>query len=165
LVHGEDSRRALLRRFTDAGSAVLLGTASFWEGVDVPGDALRALLLARLPFRVPTEPLVAARCERVQHDGGDPFTEYMLPDAALRLKQGFGRLIRTSTDRGAIVLLDPRVLTKGYGETLIESLPPARRVEGSWEEIRRQLVPFFSRDRQAARPSRRTRPAPKAAGG
>ncbi len=95
LVHGEDSRQSLLRRFIETGSAVLLGTASFWEGVDVPGDPLRALLLAKLPFRVPTEPLVAARCERVEREGGDAFTDYMLPDAALRLKQGFGRLIRS----------------------------------------------------------------------
>ena len=143
LVHGEDSRQSLLRRFIETGSAVLIGTASFWEGVDVPGDPLRALLLARLPFRVPTEPLVAARCERVERGGGDPFTDYMLPDAALRLKQGFGRLIRSSTDRGAVVLMDPRVLSKGYGEMLLETLPPARRVVGPWEEVRRQLLPFF----------------------
>jgi ATP-dependent DNA helicase DinG len=142
-VHGEDSRQSLLRRFIETGSGVLLGTASFWEGVDVPGDPLRAILLARLPFRVPTEPLVAARCERVERAGGDAFTDYMLPDAALRLKQGFGRLIRSSTDRGAIVLMDPRVLTRGYGEMLLDSLPPAKRIQGPWEDIRRQLVPFF----------------------
>jgi ATP-dependent DNA helicase DinG len=143
LVHGEDSRQSLLRRFIETGSAVLLGTASFWEGVDVPGDPLRALLLAKLPFRVPTEPLVAARCERVERTGGDPFMDYMLPDAALRLKQGFGRLIRSSTDRGAIVLMDPRVLTRGYGEMLLETLPPAKRVTGPWDEVRRQLASFF----------------------
>jgi ATP-dependent DNA helicase DinG len=143
LVHGEDSRQSLLRRFIDTGSAVLLGTASFWEGVDVPGDPLRALLLAKLPFRVPTEPLVAARCERVERSGGDAFTDYMLPDAALRLKQGFGRLIRSSTDRGAVVLMDPRVLSRGYGEMLLETLPPAKQVSGPWEEVRRHLIPFF----------------------
>jgi ATP-dependent DNA helicase DinG len=143
LVHGEDSRQSLLRRFIDTGSAVLVGTASFWEGVDVPGDPLRALLLSKLPFRVPTEPLVAARCERVERSGGDPFTDYMLPDAALRLKQGFGRLIRSSTDRGAVVLMDPRVLSRGYGEMLLDTLPPAKRVTGAWTEVRRQLVPFF----------------------
>ena len=143
LVHGEDARHSLLKRFIEKGSAVLLGTASFWEGVDVPGDALRALLLAKLPFRVPTEPLVAARCERVEMGGGDPFMDYMLPDAALRLKQGFGRLIRTATDRGAIVLMDPRVLTRGYGEMLLDSLPPARRVTGPWDDVRLSLIPFF----------------------
>jgi ATP-dependent DNA helicase DinG len=143
LVHGEDSRQSLLRRFIETGNAVLLGTASFWEGVDVPGDPLRALLLAKLPFRVPTEPLVAARCERVERGGGDAFTDYMLPDAALRLKQGFGRLIRSSTDRGAIVLMDPRVLTRGYGELLLETLPPAKRVTGPWNDVTLQLASFF----------------------
>ena len=92
LVHGDESRDALLARFRDAGRAVLLGTASFWEGVDVPGDALRALLIAKLPFRVPTEPITAAHCEAITARGGDPFREYMLPHASLRLKQGFGRL-------------------------------------------------------------------------
>jgi ATP-dependent DNA helicase DinG len=157
LVHGEDSRQSLLRRFIETGSGVLLGTASFWEGVDVPGDPLRALLLAKLPFRVPTEPLVAARCERVERSGGDAFNDYMLPDAALRLKQGFGRLIRSSTDRGAVVLMDPRVLSRGYGEMLLDTLPPAKRVIGPWEEVRRQLVPFFG-SVAAPLPSRPKRP-------
>jgi ATP-dependent DNA helicase DinG len=143
LVHGEDARDALLRRFREAGRAVLLGTASFWEGVDVPGDPLRALLLARVPFRVPTEPLTAARCERIERAGGDAFAEYMLPDAALRLKQGFGRLIRSSEDCGAIVLMDPRTLTKSYGTVLLDGLPPARRVVGPWSAVRRELSRMF----------------------
>ena len=99
LVHGEDGRDTLLRRFRGDGRAVLLGTASFWEGVDVPGDALRALVIAKLPFKVPTEPLVAAQCEAIEARGGDAFRDYMLPHAALRLKQGFGRLIRTHGPR------------------------------------------------------------------
>ncbi len=143
LVHGEDSRDVLLRRFRDAGRAVLLGTASFWEGVDVPGDPLRALLLARLPFRVPTEPITAARSEEVEERGGDPFRDYMLPDAALRLKQGFGRLIRSSEDRGVVLLLDPRVLTKSYGAALLDGLPPARRVTGPWSEVRTEVSRLF----------------------
>jgi ATP-dependent DNA helicase DinG len=162
LVHGEDSRQSLLRRFIETGSAVLLGTASFWEGVDVPGDPLRALLLAKLPFRVPTEPLVAARCERVERAGGDAFTDYMLPDAALRLKQGFGRLIRSSTDRGAIVLMDPRVLTRGYGEMLLDTLPPAKRVIGPWEDVRRQLAAFFQSGSAQPAKARRPRAAARA---
>jgi ATP-dependent DNA helicase DinG len=157
LVHGEDARDALLRRFRDAGRAVLLGTASFWEGVDVPGDPLRGLLLARLPFRVPTEPLTAARCERIDEAGGDPFMDYMLPDAALRLKQGFGRLIRTATDRGAIVLMDPRVLTKSYGTMLLDGLPPARRVIGTWDEVRQEIARLFTPRSTAARANRRAR--------
>jgi ATP-dependent DNA helicase DinG len=135
----------LLRRFRDTDRGVLLGTASFWEGVDVPGNALRALLIARIPFKVPTEPLTAAHCEAISARGGDPFQEYMLPHAALRLKQGFGRLIRSSTDRGAIVIADPRVATKGYGQLLLDSLPPARQVHGQWDELRTALRRFFGK--------------------
>jgi ATP-dependent DNA helicase DinG len=143
LVHGDDARDVLLRRFRESGRAVLLGTASFWEGVDVPGDPLRVLLLARVPFRVPTEPLIAARSEAIEEKGGNAFLDYLLPDAALRLKQGFGRLIRTSEDRGAIILMDPRVLTKSYGSTLIDGLPPARRVIGPWAEVRSEVQKLF----------------------
>jgi ATP-dependent DNA helicase DinG len=89
LVHGDEGRDALLARFRDSGQAILLGTASFWEGVDVPGDALRGLVIAKLPFRVPTEPVTAAQCEAIVARGGDAFAEYMLPHASLRLKQGF----------------------------------------------------------------------------
>jgi ATP-dependent DNA helicase DinG len=146
LVHGEEeSRDQLLRRFRESGRAVLLGTASFWEGVDVAGDALRGLLIAKLPFRVPTEPLTAAHCEAIAARGGDAFTEYMLPHASLRLKQGFGRLIRATTDRGVIVLCDPRVMQKAYGQTMLRALPPARRVSGAWEEIVTRVREFYSR--------------------
>ena len=122
-----DARLAARHASATPGGAILLGTASFWEGVDVPGDALRALLIAKLPFRVPTEPITAAHCEAIAERGGDSFREYMLPHAALRLKQGFGRLVRTSADRGVVVIADPRVVTKAYGRGLIEGLPPARR--------------------------------------
>jgi ATP-dependent DNA helicase DinG len=144
LVHGDESRDVLLARFRDAGRAVLLGTASFWEGVDVPGDALRALLIAKLPFRVPTEPITAAHCEAISARGGDSFREYMLPHAALRLKQGFGRLIRTSADRGIVVIADPRVVTKNYGRQLIAGLPPARRIVGRWDALIPQIRAFYS---------------------
>ncbi len=146
LVHGEDGRDALLARFRESGRAVLLGTASFWEGVDVPGDALRALLIAKLPFRVPTEPITAAHCEAIVAQGGDPFVEYMLPHAALRLKQGFGRLIRSGTDRGVVVIADPRIVTKGYGRGLLEALPPARRKIGRWSEIVEDVRAFYAAD-------------------
>jgi DNA polymerase-3 subunit epsilon/ATP-dependent DNA helicase DinG len=122
LTQGIDgSRRALLERFMQ-GRAVLLGTQSFWEGVDLPGDVLRCVVIARLPFSVPDDPLVQGRAERYD----DPFVEFQLPQAALRLRQGFGRLIRTKTDYGAVVLLDRRVVTKDYGEVLLDSLPDAR---------------------------------------
>ena len=143
IVHGDESRDTLLARFRDAGKAVLIGTASFWEGVDVPGDALRALLIAKLPFRVPTEPVTAAHCEAIAARGGDAFREYMLPHAALRLKQGFGRLVRTSADRGVVVIADPRVVTKSYGRGLLEGLPPARRIVGRWSDILQTIQSFY----------------------
>jgi len=143
LVHGDDGRDALLRRFRESGRAVLLGTASFWEGIDVPGRALRGLVIAKLPFRVPTEPLTAAHCEEIERRGGDSFRDYMLPNAALRLKQGFGRLIRTATDRGVVVLCDPRAITKAYGRGLLAGLPPARRIVGGWESIVGEVRAFY----------------------
>src|SRR5215467_4122034 len=143
LVHGDEARDVLLDRFRGAGKAILLGTASFWEGVDVPGDALRALVIAKLPFRVPTEPITAAHCEAIQANGGDPFRDYMLPHASLRLKQGFGRLIRTSADRGIVVIADPRVVTKNYGRGMIAGLPPARRIVGRWDQLKRQIQDFY----------------------
>ena len=122
LTQGVDgSRRALLERFAQ-GKAVLLGTQSFWEGVDLPGDILRCVVIARLPFSVPDDPLVQGRAERYE----DPFVDFQLPQAALRLRQGFGRLIRSKADYGAVVLLDRRVVTKEYGEVLLASLPDAR---------------------------------------
>jgi len=144
LVHGEAPRDQLLRRFRDHGNAVLVGTSSFWEGVDVPGRALHALLLARIPFRVPSEPVTAAQCEAIEKSGGDSFLEYMIPHAALRLKQGFGRLIRSTEDRGAVVLCDPRVLRKGYGGKLLEALPPARREVAPWATLRETLRRFYA---------------------
>jgi DNA polymerase-3 subunit epsilon/ATP-dependent DNA helicase DinG len=121
LTQGVDgSRRALLERFI-AGGAVLLGTQSFWEGVDLPGELLRCVVIVRLPFAVPDDPLVQGRAERYD----DPFRDFHLPQAALRLRQGFGRLIRSKTDYGAVVLLDRRIVTKEYGELLFASLPDA----------------------------------------
>jgi ATP-dependent DNA helicase DinG len=144
LVQGEGQRDQLLRRFRESGSAILLGTDSFWEGVDVPGRALRVLILAKLPFRVPTEPLTAARLERLRDQGQDGFTRYLVPLAALKLKQGFGRLIRSRTDVGVVVLLDPRAVTKGYGPGILEGLPAATRVVSTWAEVRRQCTEFFA---------------------
>jgi ATP-dependent DNA helicase DinG len=144
LVHGDESRDALLDRFRGAGKAILLGTASFWEGVDVPGDALHALLIAKLPFKVPTEPITAANCEAITARGGDAFKEYMLPHAALRLKQGFGRLVRSSADRGVVVIADPRVVTKGYGRGLIDGLPPAKKIVGRWADLVGPIRAFYA---------------------
>ena len=143
-IQGEDDRHRLLQRFVEHGRGILLGTASFWEGVDVPGDPLRGLIIQKLPFKVPTEPVTAARMEAIQRAGQDGFQEYMLPHAALRLKQGFGRLIRSKSDRGAVVLLDDRLVTKQYGHYLRNSLPGPTLVKGAWSDVQRRLKAFYS---------------------
>lgn len=126
LCQGSQSRESLLERFRATRGAVLFGTDSFWEGVDVPGDALVLVVIAKLPFGVPSEPLQIARAEAVAARGGSPFQELALPQAVLKLKQGFGRLIRGHQDRGAVVVLDRRLVTRAYGQAFLESLPPAR---------------------------------------
>jgi ATP-dependent DNA helicase DinG len=145
LVQGEAPRDITLQRFRELGRAILLGTDSFWEGVDVPGRALRCLVLTKLPFKVPSEPLTAARLERLAEQGEDGFMHYLLPHAALKLKQGFGRLIRTRQDVGAVVLLDRRVITKRYGPLVLSGLPRADRVIGKWSEVRSRIEDFFAR--------------------
>jgi len=125
------SPNALLESFKSNDRAILLGTRSFWEGVDIPGEALSVLVIVKLPFAVPTDPLVAARAETFE----DPFSEYHLPEAILRFRQGFGRLIRTQSDRGVVVILDRRVLTKAYGKTFIESLPQCTVRVGPLNEL------------------------------
>lgn len=145
LVQGEAPRDVLLRRFREAENAILLGTDSFWEGVDVPGRALRTLVLNKLPFKVPSEPVTAARLERLAEEGLDGFSHYLLPHAALKLKQGFGRLIRSRQDVGVVVLLDSRVVTKRYGPLLLGGLPRAERVIGSWAQVRTKCEDFFAR--------------------
>jgi ATP-dependent DNA helicase DinG len=142
-VQGEDDRHRLLDRFVAAGRGILLGTSSFWEGVDVPGDPLRGLLIQKLPFRVPTDPITAARMEALERKGLDPFGHFMLPHAALRLKQGFGRLIRARSDRGAVLILDDRIVTKRYGRYLRESLPDAPLVRGAWSDVERSVRRFY----------------------
>ena len=130
LLQDGGSKDLLLERFRAAGNAVLFGTDSFWEGVSVAGAALRLVIIPRLPFRVPTEPVQAARYEAIQERGGDPFREYALPQAILRLRQGFGRLIRTGRDRGAVLVLDRRVHDRWYGRVFLNSLPPAAQATG-----------------------------------
>lgn len=143
-VHGEDDRERLLAGFVEHGDGILLGTSSFWEGVDVPGDPLRALVIQKLPFRVPTEPVTAARVEALEARGGNAFWNYMLPLAALRLKQGFGRLVRHRNDRGVVILLDDRILRKRYGRYLRDSLPDAPLIKGPWEELDGAIGRFYA---------------------
>jgi ATP-dependent DNA helicase DinG len=123
-VQGEGSKAALLQEFKTTPRAVLLGTNSFWHGVDVPGEALSLVVIDKLPFDVPSDPLIAARIERIRENEGNPFAEYQTPMAVLDLKQGLGRLLRSRGDRGILAVLDPRLTTKGYGKTFLASLPP-----------------------------------------
>jgi len=126
LLHGTAPRKALLEEFRATPNAVLFGTASFWQGVDVQGEALSCVIIDRLPFAVPSDPVVQARMKAIEESGGRPFFDYQVPEAVLTLKQGFGRLIRSLEDRGVLVLLDPRVRTQRYGQIFLQSLPPYR---------------------------------------
>ncbi|MDI1434674.1 ATP-dependent DNA helicase [Polyangium sorediatum] len=129
MVQGQAPKRMLLSKFRAAHHAVLVATMSFWEGVDVPGDALRLVVIDKIPFAVPTDPVVVARSQAIEQAGHSPFATYTVPQAAITLKQGFGRLIRTRQDRGIVAILDRRVRTRGYGALLLDGLPPAARTE------------------------------------
>jgi ATP-dependent DNA helicase DinG len=127
LVQGSAPRGELLKRFRELGNAVLLGTASFWEGVDVRGEALSCVIIDKLPFASPGDPVLAARIDALRQQGGNPFRDFQLPQAVISLKQGAGRLIRDATDRGVLVVCDPRLLSKPYGHAFLKSLPPMAR--------------------------------------
>ncbi len=136
LVQGQMPKRELLEAFQSVGNAVLLGTSSFWEGVDVRGDALSLVVIEKLPFGSPGDPVMKARIDDMKAHGGNPFNEYQIPQAAIALKQGVGRLIRDVTDRGVLVLCDPRVRSRGYGEVFLHSLPQMPIATGL-EEVQR----------------------------
>jgi ATP-dependent DNA helicase DinG len=128
LIQGEAPKAALLETFRRTPGAVLLATASFWQGVDVVGDQLSCVIVDKLPFASPGDPVVGARIDRLRNRGGDPFGEYQVPVAILMLKQGLGRLIRSAADRGVLAVLDSRIVERGYGRRFLASLPPARLV-------------------------------------
>jgi len=136
LIQGEGPKHLLLEEFKHDVSSVLLGTASFWEGVDVPGEALSCVIIDKLPFDPPTEPVTQARIERIADQGENPFYHYQIPAAIITLKQGLGRLIRSTEDRGVLSILDSRILTKEYGKLFLQNLPPAPVVHKR-EEIKR----------------------------
>jgi ATP-dependent DNA helicase DinG len=124
LIQGQGTRRNLLQTYRRATGAVLVGSVSFWEGIDVRGDALSLVVIDKLPFAPPDDPLVEARARKLRGEGRNPFIEYQLPQAVTLLKQGVGRLIRDEQDRGVLMILDGRLLSKSYGKTVLDSLPP-----------------------------------------
>jgi ATP-dependent DNA helicase DinG len=143
LVQGQGSKRELMQRFLAAEHAVLVGSQSFWEGVDVPGEALQCVVIDKLPFPPPNDPLVEARVQRLESQGRNAFAEYFVAEAAVSLKQGAGRLIRSETDRGLLVVCDPRMASMGYGRRLVAALPPMTRVADEAEALAwlRELAP------------------------
>jgi len=147
-IDGERNR--LTELFLKDTHPVLLGTQSFWEGMDVPGQSLSCLIMAKLPFRPHTDPLVAARCEHIERHERNPFIEYMVPDAIIRLKQGFGRLVRTRRDRGVVVLCDSRLVTKSYGRAFRDSLPARAQVFSDPDAMLRAVGAFLKQEANEA---------------
>jgi ATP-dependent DNA helicase DinG len=148
-VQGDGPRMHLLRAFRDEEDAVLIGTGTFWEGIDVPGESLRCVIIDKLPFAPPADPVVAARMRAVRERGGDPFAEYQLPEAVLALRQGVGRLLRREDDFGVVALLDHRVLSRSYGTVFRENLPPM-----TWTREPGTVSEFFGRFRRVKPPER-----------
>jgi ATP-dependent DNA helicase DinG len=149
-VQGEAPRERLLKEFREDGNGVLLGTTSFWEGVDVKGEALRLVVIEKLPFASPDDPLVRARIDHLQATGGNAFRDYQLPEAALALKQGVGRLIRSEDDYGTVVICDPRMMGRGYGKFFLAALP-AMTPTRDRDEVLRFIRKHSPRDLSPAR--------------
>jgi ATP-dependent DNA helicase DinG len=143
LKQGEGSKQLLIERFKQKQNSVLFATSSFWEGIDVAGDALRCVILTKLPFKVPSNPLFQAMSELHEREGRDAFSEYSLPHACLKFKQGFGRLIRSKTDRGCVVCLDKRIMTKSYGKMFLQSLPPCPIVYDESARVLEKMARFY----------------------
>jgi ATP-dependent DNA helicase DinG len=141
---GDLPRHALLEQFKQREGSVLFATDSFWEGVDVPGDSLRCVIISKLPFPVPSEPLYEANAEALEKEGKDPFTHYAIPLAVMKFKQGFGRLLRTKSDRGCVLCLDPRLVKKNYGKFFLNSLPPAATYFAPRDKVLAEMQRFFN---------------------
>ncbi len=144
LLHGTAPRHVLLQQFRDTPNAVLFGTNSFWQGVDVQGEQLSCVIIDKLPFAVPSDPVVKARMQAIEAAGGKPFFDLQVPAAVIALKQGFGRLIRSLDDRGVLMLLDPRIQRQRYGRVFLESLPPYR-ITQSIEDVETFFAPAATR--------------------
>jgi ATP-dependent DNA helicase DinG len=157
----DGSRSNIVAQFMEYPGAMLLGTESFWEGVDLPGEALEVLLIVKFPFAVPTEPIVAAHIERLGKMGINSFLHYSLPEAVIKFRQGFGRLIRSKTDRGVIVILDTRALVKEYGKVFLDSLPTEVHAFDSIQQMVETIQGWFQDSRQ---PALQTPPQPKGEG-
>ena len=140
LLQGEGSKNDLLQRFRHLGNAILVGSQSFWEGVDVRGEALSLVVIDKIPFAPPDDPVLAARIEQMRLQGRNPFIEYQLPRAVINVKQGAGRLIRDETDRGVLMICDPRLLSKPYGRRVWQSLPAMKRTKELAD-----VIDFFAR--------------------
>lgn len=142
---GTESRKKLLENFRKTERAILFGTNSFWEGIDVVGEALRCVIITKLPFKVPNDPLSEAKAEFLSARGKNPFLEYFLPGAVVKFKQGFGRLIRTKEDRGCIICLDHRIVSKGYGRVFMDSLPNCQKIIGPTDFLQKYMIDFYKR--------------------
>lgn len=143
LKQGSDSRKRLLQTFKANIGSTLFATESFWQGVDVPGQTLECVIITKLPFKVPTEPVTRARMELISQKGGNPFWDYSLPLAVIKMKQGIGRLIRKKTDHGIVAILDKRVLLKSYGSVFLSSLPGGGVYTGGLEEVLKRARRFL----------------------
>ena len=143
LKQGDEDRFRLLEKFKDDETSVLFATDSFWEGVDVPGSSLSQVIIVKLPFRVPDDPIFAARSEAVEQRGGSSFMELSVPEAVIKFRQGVGRLMRRSTDRGAVVVLDRRLVEKRYGRVFLEGIPRCRRIHGNIDELCNSIEHFI----------------------
>ena len=145
-MQGEGPRHRLTEVFKQDKTSVLFATDSFWEGVDVAGEALENVILTKLPFSVPKEPVIEARIEAIEQAGGNPFLEYSVPQAVIKFKQGFGRLIRSKSDRGSIMIFDRRVVDKTYGKIFLRSLPECRLAQGKREHVFKEVKQIFRGD-------------------